>query len=771
MQADNIPKPEGRITRKDIQHLVSSRDGRAYNEFSQGERVSYEDIVAALQTIPGYIIGELQTHTKLAVKQTSGFSLASGVRGRPPKDLWFAIYPEANAKPLVANPQLFCIVSERGVEYGFGAVVHPSDFSNQTTKIAVRDAAKYVFAQLPKSSSATAQFLTDQLTETGSWCFRRKQRLTPGDTDFSDLSEWLDFLHSEKGARQAGGSISRYIRADELDGRDLVAELVEMAALFKPLIDIDWKTPQEFDDNIVEPASHSTEANMADGNEFARRMGSFVTSYSAHRSGPYGLQNELGEAKRELQSWLEQHPAINGRPDLKVDISVGQGNWTKTPWIAVLDRRVTSSTQKGIYIVILVAEDLSVSYLTLNQGMTELRNNLGQQDAVKEMLRVAEATRLGLSNLGTAGFSLDNDINLRSATPASKNYETGTIAHVAMPNDNLPDDETFDRHLQALLRAYNSIVEDRPSSPATVREPEQEPLAEAELYNVEDALVELFCKREDVERYLSIWRMKKNLVLQGAPGVGKSFIAKRLAYTLIGAKDEHRIQTVQFHQSYSYEDFVQGYRPNGESGFERRNGAFVDFRNRAAADLDHDYVFIIDEINRGNLSKIFGELMLLIEGDKRSRDWGARLAYAADDEEKFWVPPNLYILGMMNTADRSLSLVDYALRRRFAFATMEPQFISPKFHELLRSRGVTDAVKSRLVARMNELNNTIADDRVNLGPGFRIGHSFFTPTEPINDPEAWYRQVVETEIYPLLEEYWFDDPKSATDWLDRLLTT
>ena len=186
-------------------------------------------------------------------------------------------------------------------------------------------------------------------------------------------------------------------------------------------------------------------------------------------------------------------------------------------------------------------------------------------------------------------------------------------------------------------------------------------------------------------------------------------------------------------------------------------------------DPDGNYVFIIDEINRGNLSKIFGELMLLIEPDKRGPEWRTRLAYAADEDAEFYVPENLFILGMMNTADRSLSMVDYALRRRFAFVAMEPLYGAKKFREHLETRGVPGAVINRIVNGMGELNQAIEADRTNLGPGYRIGHSFFTPNEAVADPEAWYRRIVETEIYPLLEEYWFDEPEMADQWRDQLL--
>jgi hypothetical protein len=222
---------------------------------------------------------------------------------------------------------------------------------------------------------------------------------------------------------------------------------------------------------------------------------------------------------------------------------------------------------------------------------------------------------------------------------------------------------------------------------------------------------------------------------------------------------------VQFHQSYAYEDFVQGYRPSDSGVFSLKPGVFLEFSEKAVADPDEIYVFIIDEINRGNLSKIFGELMLLIEPDKRSSDWATKLSYSRSVEERFYVPSNVYLLGMMNTADRSLSMVDYALRRRFAFVTLRPEYESKTFRTGLGDSGVPSAIIDRIVTRMSELNGEIYNDPANLGPGFCIGHSFFVPTgADVSFNEAWYQQVIETEIVPLLEEYWFDNPTKAVQW-------
>jgi hypothetical protein len=294
------------------------------------------------------------------------------------------------------------------------------------------------------------------------------------------------------------------------------------------------------------------------------------------------------------------------------------------------------------------------------------------------------------------------------------------------------------------------------------------PLEERIPYTIEEALDGLLLDRAEFEHILNIWKAKRNLIIQGPPGVGKTFIAKRLAYSLMRFKDPSRVGMVQFHQSYSYEDFVQGYRPTS-TGLTLREGLFLDFCRRAARDKDAPYVFIIDEINRGNLSRIFGELLMLIEADKRASAWSVPLTYSSSSEAQFFVPENVHILGLMNTADRSLAMVDYALRRRFGFWTLKPQVGSSKFRLLLAERGIPAPIIDVLINRIEELNKEIADDTANLGPGYRIGHSYFCPELPDGiEPVVWLRGVIETEIVPLLEEYWVDDPDLARRWAREL---
>jgi MoxR-like ATPase len=304
-----------------------------------------------------------------------------------------------------------------------------------------------------------------------------------------------------------------------------------------------------------------------------------------------------------------------------------------------------------------------------------------------------------------------------------------------------------------------------------IDETDTSPHGEIEIYDKAKAMQGLFLSQDQFDEMLEALNEKRNLVLQGAPGVGKTFVAKRLAYALIGSNDPQRMQVIQFHQSYSYEDFIQGFRPTPKGHFDLRYGIFYQFCRRAQREerQNKPFVFVIDEINRGNLSKIFGELMMLIEADKRGREHAIPLAYSQDTDERFYIPANLYFIGMMNTADRSLAMVDYALRRRFRFITLRPEFSSEGFQDVLVNAGAEPRLVKRIVDRMNALNDVISADSKSLGPGYQIGHSYFCPPKAVKPDAKWYRRVVDAEIVPLIEEYWFDNESKVKEQRSALL--
>ena len=290
-------------------------------------------------------------------------------------------------------------------------------------------------------------------------------------------------------------------------------------------------------------------------------------------------------------------------------------------------------------------------------------------------------------------------------------------------------------------------------------------------YSIDDIMADgCFLATDRLERILDRLRTKKNIILQGPPGTGKTWLARRLAFALIGQKDESKIRAVQFHPNLSYEDFIRGWRPTGEGKLDLVDGPFLKMIESAAKDPQSRHVVVIEEVNRGNPAQIFGEMLTLLDADKRTPEEALRLSYSRYDEEQVFIPDNLYVVGTMNIADRSLALVDLALRRRFAFIDLEPTLGQPWRDWVQAKCGVSADILSDIETRLLALNKEIASD-TSLGPQFQIGHSYVTPLFgiSIDDGREWFRQVVDTEIGPLLTEYWFDSIAKAKQATERLL--
>lgn len=321
-------------------------------------------------------------------------------------------------------------------------------------------------------------------------------------------------------------------------------------------------------------------------------------------------------------------------------------------------------------------------------------------------------------------------------------------------NELLEDIKKNIKNLPELSEAAWKYGENPPPPP-----PPKEP------YTKDNFLQEVYINDKEYDKLKNLILDKKNIILQGSAGVGKSYAAKRLAYSIIGEKDNERVKMIQFHQSYSYEDFIMGYRPN-ENGFELKEGVFYKFCKEAEIDenKENKYFLIIDEINRGNISKIFGELFMLIENDKRGEEYALELVYK--DDEKFFVPENLYIIGLMNTADRSLAMLDYALRRRFIFIDIEPAFNKPQFRKDLESKNIDKDLINKIIEKFTKLNETIKNDKT-LGKGYTIGHSYFCNRKNLSKED--YEDIINYEIAPTLREYWFDNEDKAEKEIKELL--
>lgn len=364
------------------------------------------------------------------------------------------------------------------------------------------------------------------------------------------------------------------------------------------------------------------------------------------------------------------------------------------------------------------------------------------------------------SNLSLIPIYKEDWLNIIATKKGMKDAQSATFAEKQEFLMGVKDVEDLFEYYDKLLKLCK--LEDKNGN-ATLKDEEQKEIPALKtftLYTENDFLNEVYIGELYYQKLKNLLLNKKNVILQGAPGVGKTFAAKRLAYSIIGERDDDRIELVQFHQNYTYEDFIMGYKPTETGGFKIREGVFYSFCKRAEDDTDRPYFFIIDEINRGNLSKIFGELLMLIEKDYRGTK--ARLAYR---DEEFSVPRNVFIIGMMNTADRSLAMIDYALRRRFSFFEMRPAFQSEGFKRY--EEGLANEKFNQVIEAVVRLNDTIMKDD-SLGSGFCIGHSYFCNQEKCD--ELWLSNVIEYDLLPMIREYWFDNDKKYKEESEKLMS-
>ena len=380
---------------------------------------------------------------------TSGFNIASGVRGAIPKDLWFGVYRHQNEEVFVGNPQLFMIVSGRGVELGFDVTTHPSDFSNSAIKTCLREAFPAIYRLLPDPSSELAKKLEGDLN--GLWLFRKKTRLDPGHSDFETFDSWLRYFKTGPGKEEGGGCIARYFVGSELDGADLKGEATGMVDSFRVLME------------RIRPSDKAQETLVdgvgVDRTGLAGLFQKLFRQFPAAREGPFRQVPELWATMEQIQGNLEALPCLQTRRDIIVKWSLGKGVWANVPWVAVLNGNVTTSTQRGIYVVFLISQDLTALYLTLNQGITDLIDDLGQRTATQVISDRTETYRQQVQDLTKLGIEVGGQIDLGASGWRGRNYELGTIAFVRFPSDRIPSDGTLDTFLAAMLDACDRLAE------------------------------------------------------------------------------------------------------------------------------------------------------------------------------------------------------------------------------------------------------------------------------------------------------------------------
>lgn len=625
--------------------------------------------------------------------------------GRTASDMWCCVYPDTVPNKSYGL-QVALILSRDGMEFCFCLGAGTSQVSDSGERLKFSEALLDAKRRLAKVPGTTVGIVSEQIP--GDWQFRRQWRLPPGTQDFSDLSEWIKHASSANGA---GASISKNLDVETAValGDEVTSQFCDCLSIFSPLMDAVYDAP-------------STSAGSNEKPSIATRTPPENRTWVFQGNPTYYDVDAAIHSLNEL-SWL-----VNQHAD---EIKVGDSVYL---W--------RSGPNSGIVALAIVTEGPS----EFEEYPEETKFNRDTEKFTGVKLRV----RLRLER------TFDPPV------PKSRLVSTPALSRMRIivapqgTNFAVTDDEAI-----ALLTLVSR------------EEPQVETAIRALPYSIDDILADgSFLERTEIALMLDRLRTKKNVVLQGPPGTGKTWLAKRLAYALIGERDESKIRAVQFHPNLSYEDFVRGWRPTAEGKLVIADGVFMEAITSAHKNSDSKFVVVVEEINRGNPAQIFGELLTLLESTKRNRDDALQLCYPDPDGHRrpVYIPENLFLIGTMNIADRSLALVDLALRRRFAFVTLEPRLGTQWRTWVVNERNVDSGLVSDIERRITELNESIASDP-RLGKQFRIGHSYVTPSSRLIDggTREWFKQIAETEIGPLLDEYWFDAAAESEKARETLL--